>query len=323
MGRTEFAPFDEEHLTEAGRLLAWRHAAHRSIEPQLDSRYAEPEGALSEVVRWWGEPGASGAVAIRNGQLVGYLVAAPKPAEVWGPNVWVEAAGQAVFEPEDLRDLYGLAATRWVEEGRLAHYVVVPMLDPAVVDSWFRLGFGQQHVHALRESDSRIAFRSPDGFRIRRAATEDIPSLAELDLALPRHQAASPVFSAGEVPTLEEALADWEGSIDDSTYGAFVAESEGRVVGSAVGAPAHLSSIHRGLALPDHAAVLGFAAVFPSDRRRGIGTALAAAVLEWAVESGYPVTVTDWRATNLLSSRRWPTLGFRPTFLRLHRLIGY
>ena len=30
--------------------------------------------------------------------------------------------------------------------------------------------------------------------------------------------------------------------------------------------------------------------------------------------------VTDWRVTNLLSSRFWPRRGFRTSFLRLHRL---
>lgn len=32
---------------------------------------------------------------------------------------------------------------------------------------------------------------------------------------------------------------------------------------------------------------------------------------------------TDWRATNLLSSRTGPKLGFEPTFVRLHRVVGY
>jgi hypothetical protein len=31
--------------------------------------------------------------------------------------------------------------------------------------------------------------------------------------------------------------------------------------------------------------------------------------------------VTDWRETNLLSSRFWPARGFRPFFLRLYRSI--
>jgi hypothetical protein len=31
--------------------------------------------------------------------------------------------------------------------------------------------------------------------------------------------------------------------------------------------------------------------------------------------------VTDWRETNLLSSRFWPGRGFRRSFLRLYRSI--
>jgi hypothetical protein len=46
-------------------------------------------------------------------------------------------------------------------------------------------------------------------------------------------------------------------------------------------------------------------------------------VLGWAGEAGYRSVVTDWRVTNLLSSRAWPALGFRPSFFRLHRLVGH
>ena len=30
--------------------------------------------------------------------------------------------------------------------------MIVPATDPALVDAWFRLGFGHQHVHAIREA---------------------------------------------------------------------------------------------------------------------------------------------------------------------------
>ena len=40
-----------------------------------------------------------------------------------------------------------------------------------------------------------------------------------------------------------------------------------------------------------------------------------------ARDAGYPWVVTDWRMTNLTSSRAWPRLGFRPTFYRLFRAI--
>jgi hypothetical protein len=46
-------------------------------------------------------------------------------------------------------------------------------------------------------------------------------------------------------------------------------------------------------------------------------------VLSWAAQAGYPSIATDWRETNLLSSRAWPALGFEPTFVRLHRLTGH
>jgi hypothetical protein len=47
-----------------------------------------------------------------------------------------------------------------------------------------------------------------------------------------------------------------------------------------------------------------------------------AMVLAWSRDEGQPCVATDWRATNLMSSRTWPALGSRPTYLRLHRLLG-
>ena len=163
----------------------------------------------------------------------------------------------------------------------------------------------------------------PDGLTVRRAERRDIPILAELDLVLPQHQGLSPVFSAGEVPTLEEALADWEESIDDREYATFVAERNGDVIGCSIGCSIEKSSAHSGLAQPDNAGFLGYAAVFPDERGHGAGRALGEAVLNWATEVGYESVVTDWRVTNLLSSRAWPALGFVQTFHRLHRMIGY
>jgi hypothetical protein len=51
--------------------------------------------------------------------------------------------------------------------------------------------------------------------------------------------------------------------------------------------------------------------------------ALGETVLAWAAEQRYDCVVTDWRTTNLLSSRTWPALGFGESFARLHRLVGY
>lgn len=321
MSRHVIRPFEEADLPAAAGLLAQRHQEHRKRHPLLPPDYEDERLALVEVTAAWESEGASGAVMVEGGEITGYLLAAPKPSPAWGPNIWVEAAGHAVREPEHIRDLYGAAATTWVDEGRTAHYVLVPD-DAELIDAWFRLAFGSQHAHAIRPvPDSPL--QSPHDLVVRRAARADIPVLAELDVVLPQHQGMSPVFSSAEVPTLEEALADWEESFDDPAYATFVAEYNGQVIGSAVGCSLDKSSAHNGLAKPDNAGFLGFAAVLPSARGLGAGRALGEAVLQWSADTGYTLVVTDWRVTNLLSSRAWPRLGFRQTFHRLHRLIGH
>jgi len=321
MSRVVIRPFELADLPAASRLLAERHARHRLKHPLLPAEYEDPKVALVQVTAAWESEGASGSVLVDGDELTGYLLGAPKQSPVWGPNIWVEQAGQAVREPESMRDLYGAAATKWVEDGGTAQYVLVPD-DAELIDAWFRLGFGSQHAHAMRPVPAApLAARSD--LTVRRAGRGDIAVLAELDLVLPRHQGLSPVFSAGELPTLEEALADWEESIDDREYATFVAEHNGQVIGSSVGCSIEKSSAHGGLAQPDNAGFLAYAAVLPKSRGLGAGRALGEAVLNWAGEVGYTSVVTDWRVTNLLSSRAWPRLGFVQTFYRLHRLIGY
>jgi GNAT superfamily N-acetyltransferase len=321
MSRDVVRPFEEADLPAAARLLAERHKEHRKRHPLLPAEYEDEQLALVEVTAVWESESASGAVLVEGDEVTGYVLGAPKQSPVWGRNVWIESAGQAVREPEHMRDIYAAAAAKWVDDGRIAQYVIVPD-DAELVDAWFRLGFGAQHAHALRPAPA-TRLPAPSGLTVRRGARGDIAVLAQLDLVLPEHQGQSPVFSAGEVPTLEEALADWEESIDDQDFATFVAEYDGRVIGSAVGCSLEKSSAHVGLARPDNAGFLGFAAVLPDERGRGAGRALGEAVLQWAADTGYTSVVTDWRVTNLLSSRTWPRLGFEVTFHRLHRLIGH
>ena len=158
---------------------------------------------------------------------------------------------------------------------------------------------------------------------VRRAHRADLPALASLEVELPRQHSLAPVFSASPVPSYEECLAGWEKDFDDPAYTTFVAEVEGAVVGSSIGCPLEKAGGHPPLTRPDRAGFLAFAAVFPHARGLGAGRALGEAVIAWTAQAGYDCVVTDWRVTNLLSSRTWPRLGFEESFLRLHRVIGY
>jgi GNAT superfamily N-acetyltransferase len=322
MSGLEVRPFEAADLPACGALLAQRHRRHRSRQPLLSPCYEDPDVATAEVETAVAAEHASGAVALRQGVVVGFVLGAPKPDLIWGPNLWVEAAGQATVEVEVMRDLYAAAATRWVDEGRTAHYVVLPAGEPELVDAWFRLGFGLQGVHGLRPvSDSPP--RSSSSMPVRRVIRDDVPALARLYLELPLHQGRAPTFSAMQPETLEESIAEWSEHVDDPEYVTLVAERDGKVVGSAVGCSVEKSSAHAGLSRPDNAGFLMFAAVFPEARGSGAGRALGEAVLAWAATANFASVVTDWRTTNLLSSRTWPRLGFAESFLRLHRLIGY
>jgi GNAT superfamily N-acetyltransferase len=342
MSRARVRPFQADDVPAAGTLLAARHRAHRLSCPLLSPRYENDSETAAQVAAAFGQPGASGAVAVQGGDITGFVLGAPKDSPVWGPNVWVDAAGHAAAEPELVRDMYGLASARWVQESRTAHYVLVPASDVDLLRAWYRLGFGQQQAHAVRPPPGEpppgepAAGEPPPGESaaseppaaqpkvvVRRAQRKDMPALARLEVELPRQQSLAPVFSPSPVPSYEECLAGWEEDFDDPVYTTFVAELEGAVVGSSIGCPLEIAGGHPPLTRPDHAGFLAFAAVFPHARGFGAGRALGEAVIAWTAQAGYDSVVTDWRVTNLLSSRTWPRLGFKESFLRLHRLVGY
>jgi ribosomal protein S18 acetylase RimI-like enzyme len=309
-------PFSDEHLDDSAALLEERHSRQRDVEPGLpaDVDYR------AEIEALWHMDERSGTAATRNGELVGYLIGAHRNEEVWGSNVWVEHAGHAAREPELVRDLYAAAAADWLERGWNRHYAMVPATDPELVDAWFRLSFGAQHASAIQETPQSTE-PPPSGVVVRSATADDVDAFVRLDFELPRHQELSPVFSPGAPFTEEEARADFLEELDDPARALLLAEVDGRVVSALVMVDVKKSSLHAGLGRPERAAFLGFAATLPEARGTGAGLALTNAGLDWAREEDYPVTVVDWRETNLLASRFWPRRGFRRTFLRLYRAI--
>jgi ribosomal protein S18 acetylase RimI-like enzyme len=315
MPKLEIQPLADEHLDAAARLLAERHEAHRRAEPLLPAEvdFRAEVGSLFAA-------GASGAVAVRKGDVVGYLLGTHRENPVWGPNVWVELAGHAVREAEIVRDLYAAGARDWVERGWTRHYALVPASERDLLDAWFRLSFGAQHALGIRE----VPADQPPGVprvSIREADERDLDALIELAPLLGDHQAVTPVFGAVPRPSDEEIRADVADDLASDRVANLVAEIDDRIVANFVVCPLESSDMHSGLARPHGASFLGFAVTLPEARGSGAGVALTDACFAWARGRGYEVMSIDWRETNLLASRFWPARGFRRTFQRLYRSI--
>jgi GNAT superfamily N-acetyltransferase len=306
-GPVEIVPFADEHVEGAAALLAQRHAAHRVAEPLLPDR--SDFAAQIETER----ENASGAVAFEGGSVVGFLLG-QRRENFMGPHLWSHVAGHAARDPELVRDLYAVAAQRWVEEGYSRHFVFAPSHDSGLIDAWFRLSFGASAVLAIRETGPEEAL---DGnVEIRHGTRDDYPEAARLELEMSRSMQPSPSFSGIELPTLEELLRDEWLEGDDSEIELFLAERDGRVVGQFL-----LYRRPPDLRVPDGSIDLAQASTEPEARGAGVGRALTAHVIRWAYENDHPTMTTDWRTTNLLASRFWPKRGFRPVFLRLYRSI--
>jgi ribosomal protein S18 acetylase RimI-like enzyme len=316
MPELEIPPFTEEHLDAAAGLLERRHARHVETEPLL----AKEIDFRAEIEALLEAEDASGVAAIRDGQVVGYMIGTPKDETMWGANVWVDYAGHAAKEPELVRDLYAAAAAKWHEEGRSRQYALVPASDSALVDSWFRLSFGAQHAAGIQETPESTN-GSPPGVVARRAVADDVDAVIPLDSELGRFQELSPVFGGLPQPDDEESREEFLKEVADPEAGLLVGELDGRVVSLVVMVPIEKSGMHTGLARPEGAAFLGYAATLPEARGSGAGLAATNAAFDWAREQGFRVIVVDWRETNLLASRFWPRRGFRRTFLRLYRSI--
>ena len=311
MTRPEIVPFSDEHLDGAAALLAERHARHRAAEPLLP----EITDFRAQVEREWAKEGTSGAAALAGDEVVGYLLG-PRHEDPIGPHVWSYVAGQAVRDPELVRDLYAAAAERWVEEGLTRHFVYVPALRE-FVEPWLRTSFGISAALATRETAGASGPPADVAVTVRLSTPEDTPVAAAYDRLLGLHLQRSPSFGSMPVGDDQEYLDDWRNLHQEPEHTHFVAERDGRIVG-------HLLLYRRpadNLRVPPDSIDLANCATEPGTRGSGVGLALTAHALRWASENGYPTMITDWRMSNLEASRFWPRRGFRETFLRLYRSI--
>ncbi|MDF2631083.1 MAG: Acetyltransferase, family [Symbiobacteriaceae bacterium] len=318
----KLVPFTDAYVDEAAQLLALRLQACRSAHATIPATSAEP--APERIRGLLGKSRAAGVAALDGARLIGYMLGNPEttPA-VRGRSAWTHLGGQAVAPDQSAAlyaDMYAWLFPQWLEAGNFAHYAMVPAEDRAALDAWFSLGFGMEQVHAIVEAASGteaapVAAEAP--VQIRQATAEDLALLEPVIHLIAHHQVQAPCWAANLPEADAERVEGWAEALADKDCTTFVAlDPAGRAAGFAMLYPAD-----PGLMVPGRTIGLDVAATRPDLRGQGYGVALTRAAKAYAHEAGFTHMVTDWRSTNLLSSRFWPRQGFRPTHFRLYRQV--
>src|SRR5262245_56289970 len=132
--KTEYLPFTEEMIPEAGKLLAERHQRNRKDLSLLPVRFEDSQIAVKAVEALWRNKLKSGYAAFRDRSMVAYLIGETS-ANPWGRGGYVYLPGYAkapAENPRIIQDLYTLLGDGWVKKGCFDHYLYISAADKDV-----------------------------------------------------------------------------------------------------------------------------------------------------------------------------------------------
>lgn len=322
--KTEFLPFTDDMIPEAGKLLAARHARNRNVLPLLPVRFEDPAIATKAVEALWQKKSKNGFAAFCNGKIVAYLIGETMTSD-WGRSGYVYLPGYALVEDESpavMQDLYALIGDEWVKKGCFNHYLYVSAADKNILDALFDVGFGKERVDALLDLTGADIpdVEEPAGITIRRAGARDNVHTGSHSNIIFRALAHAPYWHPTVPEQWEELHEGWSELADDKEWTVWLAMEKEESLGM-IGFRPEEESDTQMLASPK-TSYLSVAATKPQARGRGISTALTWHGLEQARKDGYKICYTNWISPNFLASRFWPRFGFQDVAYRVAKKVS-
>jgi GNAT superfamily N-acetyltransferase len=322
--KTEFMPFREEMIPEAGMLLARRHRRDREILPLLPARFEDPGVAAQAIESLWNEKYKNGYAALRAGQMVAYLLGQTS-TDPWGRGGYVYLPGYALAEQESpaiIQDLYSLLGDDWVKKGCFNHHLYLSAANENVIHALFNLGFGKERVDALLDLNSieMPKIKELERIAVRKAGPGDNAHLGSLSDVIFRALAEAPYWHPTIPEDWQELYEGWSELADDQEWTIWLA-LEGEAALGTVGFRPEVETATQMLVAP-RTVYLSVAATKPQARGRGISSVLTWQGLQQAREAGYEVCYTNWISANLLASRFWPRFGFKDVAYRIAKQIN-
>lgn len=320
-------PIADADYAPAAELLAARQRRLRRGHPALSTSFEDPaacEALLRDTTTF-----SDGVVAEDSGRLLGVLcgfrqLTAPTAGRArFAPprSAMMLAHGHAVAQDLDAGHVYGALYARlaegWVAAGILDHTAHVPAGEPSVNEAWADLGFGRGGAFALRDAAAPLP-DPPADVEVRIAGVEDLDVVYRLVDEEARFHAGAPIFRPYVSRDVASAVRDeLRGTLESPESDIFLASVDGAEAGVMSIGPAN-GSPHF---VPERCAYVGDTAVLPSARRRGVGTALMAALNDWALERGHAHLALHVAMPNRISVPFWRSFGFVEVMHHLHRRI--
>lgn len=319
----EFIRFEDTMLDAAAELLCENYSSLRArglaLLPKSFEKLDNARKALKRIIT---QSKAMGLAAVEKGQLRAFLIGTPAVNPIRGRHVWIYPAGLGIDPTcslELLRELYARLGEVWVRNGFFDHFILA-LNNPKWLEPWLRLGFAYEQAHALLDLD-QFPFDSlspnPE-ITVRRATEADRETVQSFYNIIPRQHAAPPVWGVALPEDLPEIYEGYGELLDEEGTTLWLAYWRGRPVG--LHAYRTLLDGVDFLA-PAGALRLTVASTVPEARGQGVSSTLLAVALQDAYARGYRVCETDWRITNLLSSRHWEGKGFKEVAKRLVRKV--
>ena len=309
-------PFAEQHLEAASRLLAREHRRRRGLDPMLPAGFEAGEEARRPLEEAFRTPGASGFGALRDRDLVAFLIGVPRiPGRVMA--IPFHGYALATGEPlETYRELYAVIADEWVCRGFFLHSIILLDGDRELRDCWDSLGFGRWLTTGIRDVSAPVS--DPPELDIRELGADHIDVFAQLEAANARHHNTSPIF----IPYLPEDRDGYRARalalLENPSNAHFVAYEDGEPAGMNT---FMTESRHSPLLQPEKDIYLFQGIVYEPYRHAGIGRGLLAHSMRWARDRGYTTCSLHFFSTNLSGARFWTANGFRPAAHVLSRHI--
>ncbi|ANU24404.1 GNAT family N-acetyltransferase [Planococcus donghaensis] len=313
---------EEKHIRQMAVLLAKRHERERKIFDFLPKRFEEIDDTEEVLRKILERPFINGIVAVREIDVIGYLLYEFKEDSRHGRYVWMDYESIAISEhehPRLLRLLYANAGAEWTKHGYFQHMLMAPLGDEKVIDQWLDQSFAFDQKYGILSLDN---FEPKNGtipkLEFRKGRKEDSSLLKKMAMWNSIHQSTAPSWLPITRETLENVKESYEALTEDQAAYLWLADQSDRIAGFHV---YFRKEEPLSLILPEKCVELAAASTNPELRGTGIGRALANHCFEDMKSQGFDYIYADWRTANQLAAYFWPRMGFQPIMVRMTRQV--